>query len=243
MSHTEFNEEQFLSIYPDGIEKHYWTLARNLIIQKELKKNGISEKKLLEIGAGRGVVVESLRNAGFDCAGVDLANITVPDGMRKFLFTGKDFDELSFDLKNSVEVVMLFDVIEHLEDPFIFLHRIQESFPHATHCMISVPARQELWSNYDIFNGHHVRYSLETLSFLFSQLRWKTLHMQYAFHLLYLPGRLLLRSTGKRRTVIKAPKGFMVPIHRFLAFLLVLDYNFFPKKYFGSSIVAVARLR
>ena len=36
-------------------------------------------------------------------------------------------------------------------------------FENAKHLVITVPARQELWTNYDVFNGHFKRYNLTDL--------------------------------------------------------------------------------
>lgn len=240
MSHTEFNDEQFSSIYPKGIECHYWTLSRNRILKTELLKHNVQGKKILEIGAGRGIVVEYLRAHGFDCSGVDLAQVPVPQHLESVLFTGTDFTDLSLDFRSSIEVVLLFDVIEHIENPNIFLKKVQEYFPCASQCVITVPARKELWSNYDIYNGHFVRYSMETLDILMRELNWNVVSMQYLFHTLYLPARLLLRTTGKRNTVIHAPKGMNIYVNTIVATLLYLDYRFLPKKIFGTSVLCVA---
>lgn len=240
MSRTEFTDEQFASIYPKGIEGHYWTLARNKLIQRELEIHSLRGKKILEIGCGPGIVVRFLRRAGFNCFGVDLAKVSPVEGVESIVYSGTDFANLPDDFRQSIEVLMLFDVIEHIPNDGEFLDRVHISFPNAKCLVVTVPARSELWSNYDEFNGHHRRYSADSLAGVLSQGGWKVVDVQYLFHVLYIPARLLLRVVGKRKTAIYPPKGLFVYIHKILAWMLVLDGVMLPKRFFGSSAIGVA---
>jgi hypothetical protein len=53
------------------------------------------------------------------------------------------FDSLHFG------AILLRDVVEHIEDAGTFLRDLLRAFPNARHVLIAVPARMELWSNYD----------------------------------------------------------------------------------------------
>lgn len=241
MNKTEFNEEQFLSIYPEGIENHYWTLARNKIIKRELDKHGLRDKKILEIGSGKGIVVDFLRKDGFDCYGVDLSPVEVLPGLDKFIVAGTDFAYLDKDLRDSVEVVMLLDVIEHIEDPKLFLSRVGDNFVKADKLIMTVPARKELWSNYDVFNGHHKRYDLKSFTSVSESLGWGVVSMGYLFHLLYLPATILIKFFGKRDTRILAPKGLSIFLHKILANIMFLDYLLIPRSFLGTSLISVCK--
>ena len=69
---TQYGKEEFDINYPAGYEKNFWPLARNYIIGHELKKFGLLQEKILEVGCGKGIVIKSLREQGFDCWGVEL---------------------------------------------------------------------------------------------------------------------------------------------------------------------------
>ena len=75
---TEFNKEQFDSIYPQGIENHYWNNARNKLLKNILKKSG-AVKNILEVGCGKGIVTEYLLHNGFGINGVELAEVPIND--------------------------------------------------------------------------------------------------------------------------------------------------------------------
>src|SRR2546427_1758068 len=162
-SHTEFALDQFDQVYPPGIENHYWTFARNQIVEHQLKALGLEQPRILEIGCGKGVVVAFFRKKGYPCWGVELAQVTPMESVKDFVHTGVSATDLPSDQRESFNVLFLLDVIEHLPDPVAFLFGLKAAFPNVSRLIITVPARTELWSNYDTFYGHYRRYDLDSL--------------------------------------------------------------------------------
>lgn len=238
MPQTEFTQEQFEAIYPSGIGRHYWTLARNLIIKRELIRNSLRGKRLLEIGCGRGIVVDFLRQSDFDCYGVELAPVDPLSKITQYIYSGMDFTNLDQKFIDSIEVILLFDVIEHLANEQDFLNRIRKIFPKVKYLIMTVPARMELWSNYDTFNGHLRRYDLQSLKQSVENCSWMTTSSRYFFHLLYLPAWLLLHFSGQRQTKIVPPTGLAILGHKLLAYLFVFDSILFPNRCSGTSIIS-----
>jgi len=239
--HTEFTSTQYEAIYPEGIEHHYWTKVRNWIIARVVKKH-TAKGKVLEIGCGKGVVVEYLNNNGFDCFGVELANIPVSSALQTKVLTGKDVGDLPSDYCDQFTTILLLDVIEHITDPVSFLQNIKAQFKNLQTVVLTVPARQELFSNYDEFNGHCRRYDWQMLKDLATETNVKTTYQSYFFHALYLPARLTLWLFGKRSLHIKAPRGFAKIIHTLIASLMYVDVRILPKKLRGTSLIAVLEI-
>lgn len=239
MTDTEFSQDQFSSVYPKGIEQHYWNRARNCIINDFIEENKLQEKRMLEIGCGRGVVLQALRTSGFDCYGVELAPVSIEKDLVGYLFSGIDFGKLPQQLIDSVEVVFLFDVIEHIEDEKEILSRIRHTFPRLTHVVVTVPARKELWSNYDIHYGHFRRYSIESLETAIHRSDFVSLRSSYVFHALYLPARLLAYCGAKRNVVVVPPGGVMRIVHRIIGWLFYIEYRVVPCYVLGTSIISV----
>jgi SAM-dependent methyltransferase len=241
MAGAAFTKEQFNKIYPEGIGNHYWNHARNRIIRKFLKKHRLNAGKIIEIGCGRGVVLDYLRKSGLDCLGVELGDADPVAGIRDYIFTNTDAFELPAELRQSIDVVLLFDVIEHLENPSEFLYEIKRKYSNVKHLVITVPARQELWTNYDAFNGHYKRYNLSDLKNI-SAPGISLLEACYFNHLLYPVFWVYARFIKKRGTDIKAPAGIVVLIHRIISLLLQIDNYLFPSRLYGTSIIAVFSL-
>ena len=65
--------------------------------------------------------------------------------------------------RRGVTTLLVLDVIEHLEDPIAFLREVLSSFPDVSSLIVTVPAREELWSAFDDFYGHHRRYTLRDI--------------------------------------------------------------------------------
>ena len=245
-SKTEFQIDHYQNLYPEGIEFQYWQIARNRILLKEVSKHLSSkEDRILEVGCGRGDVLLYLRNHGIDCWGVELADkVPVIDSVKNYIRLGLDANLLDQDFRNSVKIITLFDVIEHLPDPTSFLNELKINYPNLTHFIITVPACQEIWSNYDEFNGHFRRYNLKMMKEHSDGIGAKVISNRFFFKMLYLPA-LLLKKMGKNRNVeLKGPKpGFSRVIHRFIAAVSVLIYSILPSGFKGSSVLSVLKLK
>lgn len=236
---TAFDQEQYDAIYPDGIENHYWQKARIKIILDILNKNKIKNLKYLEVGCGKGVVVQELRKGHIDVCGVELASIPALSSVEQHVSTGISFIDIDEELRNQYTGIFLFDVIEHIEHPEQFISEIFKYYPNVKHIVLTVPAMRSIWSNYDEFNGHYKRYELDDLASLTDTTQTKILDQGYFFHLLYPMAKLLLKSNQNRSLEIKAPQGFGKLIHQVIASGFYREYKLLPNSMAGSSLYFV----
>jgi SAM-dependent methyltransferase len=236
---TEYTESQYSSNYPDGVENHWWNLVRNRFIHRILRAIDPPMSAVIEIGCGRGVVVGYLRKNGVNCSGVELAAVQPMHDAAGHVRTGISAFDLPAAERASYEVVLLLDVLEHLPDPREFLGRVLEHYPNARQLVITVPARPELWSNYDQHYGHFLRYTTKQLEQMMLGLCLRPKSIGYFFHALYLPAWLLAKSKKDRETDIIAPQGWRRLAHRFVSYLLVIDAVLLPSGLPGSSAYAV----
>jgi len=233
---TTFTSEEYANAYPEGIERHYWTLARNYHVARLLRRAPGSGGLVLDIGCGRGLTVEYLRGLGFDCRGFELSDVAIPAHLQAHCASSSDAFALPEELRGRVGAILLLDVLEHLEDPAGFLDQCVTSFPALQSLVVTVPARMELWSNYDDYYGHKTRFDLPSLHALVAREGLKVAESGYFFHALYPLLRLLMAFRGRREIRSSAPRRVFV--HRFLARGLVAD-SFLPGRWYGSSIAAI----
>lgn len=240
MKDTAFDSHQFDAIYPEGVENHFWTHARNCIIAHTLGRHELRGKKILEIGCGKGIVVQSLRSKGYDCWGVELANVATQENIQEYLYTHTDALALPAQIRDSFEVILFLDMIEHLPEPEKFLYKIIQKYPRAHHMIFTVPARQELWSNYDEFNHHFRRYDIATMKKLMEQCHMQRVEVNYFFHLLYPFMRIIALFLKRRSVHVQSPVGIMRVLHRILAQFFYGEYLVFPKQGVGTSLICYA---
>jgi len=236
---TTFTENQFDQAYPEGIETHWWNLARNHIVLRTLNQFIGREASIIEVGCGRGVVVDYLRRRGFACVGVERATVEPLSAVRDYVRVGTDAASLEADERRSYDALLLLDVIEHIADPILFMRELVDSFPALSHILLTVPARAELWSNYDDHYGHFRRYNREQLAELAKGLPVKVAALGYFFHAAYLLLRTLNLFKQTRATTLHPPSGAARWLHRLFAFGMALDYSLLPGRFPGSSLIAV----
>jgi len=238
---TTFDAAHYDKAYPDGVERHYWHRARNAVLAAALDREGLRGAPLLEIGCGRGLVTEALRDAGFDCRGVELARAVPPARVAPFIRTGTAFQDLPERERGAVRGVLLLDVLEHVSDPVAFLAEIRGALPRLERLVLTVPARRELWSRWDEFYGHRCRYDRRTLRGELDAAGYAVRSCRYFFHGLY-PFALAIKALGAARStdVVAPPESVL---HRAVGHWFATESVVLPGFVPGTSLLAVASAR
>lgn len=233
---THFAADQFSDAYPPGIEQQYWHVARNRILEKHLR--AIPAKRVLDVGCGRGILLEYLIAKGMDAYGVDLSPVPVASSLEGRLFSGMAAESLAESFRASIDTLVLGDVIEHLPDPVGYLMGLLAAFTHVNAMIVTVPARQEVWSNYDEHYGHYRRYDLAQLRATLTSVEFNPVELGYLFRFLY-PPALLMRTLGISRPVsLQAPRRPF--FHRIIAAGIQAEYSLCPRWIPGTSALCVA---
>lgn len=183
--------------------------------------------------------MQYLRERGLDCHGCDLSPYQpATPALGAVIRYGVDAVDLPAAERATVGTLLLLDVLEHLREPTAFLRRAVAAFPRLRQVLITLPARSELWSNYDAFYGHHRRYDRAAAAALAADAGLTPVRCRYFFHTLY-PVMALQRSLGIERDVAFKPvRGDT--LHRLLAAGLYLDDFCLPGALPGTSLLLLA---
>lgn len=208
---SEFDQQAFAMAFPAGVERNFWHLARNRIVEKEIAnavKKGLIQRDdpILEIGCGPGVVVKNLRDRGWLVFGSELGAPVVLSGCEGFIWTGQSAIHLDEKFRRSVSCILVLDVIEHVEDHVGFLKDIVEAFPAIRCIILTIPARMEVWSNYDEYYGHHRRYDRRIMAKTLHDAGLVPIQQKYFFHSLYIAAAVLRLLKIRREVKISATK-------------------------------------
>ena len=162
-------------------DSHWWFKARRTIIADILRGQKLpASTVILDAGSGTGGNLAMLSAFGqlsameMDEEARALANkrgmVTVEAGM---LPAAIPFGEKAFDL------VVLFDVLEHVEEDFNTLTMIRSRLSTGGKLMLTVPAFEMLWSVHDDMHHHKRRYSLPPLVRLMERAGYKVTFASY----------------------------------------------------------------
>ena len=185
----------------------------------------------------------SLRRHGVNAIGGDTGTPApiVPEIARILL--GQDALILPTDLRRQVQAMLILDVLEHLPAPAAFVASLVTAFDACRDIVITVPARQELWSNYDEYYGHYRRYDLKSAETLYPRNMLERTGVRYAFRLLYPPALALSITKAGRSVSIAAPSPAGRPVHGLLARYFQMESALVPRWIRGTSVVMTLRRR
>ncbi|WP_165219242.1 class I SAM-dependent methyltransferase [Aquisphaera insulae] len=151
------------------IGRHPWWRARTNLTLSLLDGLGIRPPaRVLDAGCGWGTTLSALEARGYRVVGADISRRALETLDRP----GRELVEvdLSCPLPQELvpfEAVLLLDVIEHIEDDRGALSRAGSLVKPGGVLIVSVPARPDLFTEFDAIQGHRRRYLPETLSAAF----------------------------------------------------------------------------
>ena len=150
--------------------EHFWIKRRFEVFRQLLRRVDLDlpNLKVAEIGCGNGLVQHHFsKYYGVNVDGFDLNEIalekSVVTGQKLFLY---DIHERNPDYKNYYDLIILFDVIEHIDDPIQFVDSALYHLKKGGVLAVNVPALQALYSDYDLAAGHIRRYNINSIKLL-----------------------------------------------------------------------------
>lgn len=201
----------------------------------------------IEIGCGRGVLKAQLEEKAawaIDGVELDLSALKAnPKGRGKlFLY---DVFEKNKQFAAQYDFLILFDVLEHIQNPGEFLNACLFHLKPNGYLFINVPALQLYWSAYDIAAGHVRRYNKAALSAELGTACCQLLDIRYwGFCLQPLLLLRKLTTSAKQKTDDIIQKGFKPPmpfINKIFVALMHLESFSLKNPPSGTSILAIAQ--
>ena len=230
------------------VKRHPWELARYRIIKEKVSSmlNDVPEGVkpiLVDIGCGDAFVVQQLYNeflpvwsesAANAVVAIDInftpENIATLKSVNNHVLYLQDVSELKTD-KNCAYIVLLNDVIEHIEDHQGFVEILDKHFADVAlfQLFITVPAYQNLFSNHDIDLGHFRRYKVSQLKEYARNLNANVTESGYFFFSLFIARRIVKIfeppiDVNREGIGVSAWKGGALATFLFKS-VLIIDYT------------------
>ena len=237
-----YTAQEYALGYPEGIETHFWNIARHHALRHVLQQLELEDQLIMDVGCGVGITTRFLRQQGFNIRGVEQGDAPVPAHSRAYITTGQNLFAMTAEQKQGIRCVLLLDVIEHMAEREEFLTEIHRQLPNCQTLVVTVPARRELWSDFDRFWGHLLRYDRPTLAGELSRCGFSVQKNSYYFHLVYFAGLLLKALRLNRNNAFSSPRKSwpLGLLHSLLGWYGRLENRLIPGFVPGSSILCVA---
>jgi SAM-dependent methyltransferase len=118
-----------------------------------------------EIGCGNGLLQRDIEDYyGTPVAGFELNEIALEKNVsRQSPLYCYNIHQRNAEFRGYFDLLVLFDVLEHIEDEGGFLQSVKFHLAQSGTLLINVPANQFLYSDYDRAAGHVRRYSIKQL--------------------------------------------------------------------------------
>ncbi len=162
-------------------EEHWWWRAREKALNRVLAGLPDLRGPVLDVGCGDGLYFPHLETIG-EVWGVEPEVRAVSEEM---LATGRihlrPFDR-SFTPDRRFGLVVMLDVLEHLDDPEEALTLAHSLTVEGGWLVLTVPAIPGLWSSHDDFNHHRTRYTRPALLQAVRDVGFTVTQCEYLFH-------------------------------------------------------------
>jgi len=237
---VDVKEEKLLG---DSVSTHWYYVSKGRALVEFLSER--PAKEILDVGAGSGVFSRHL----IDC-GMTLGAVCVdPNYAREYNenYNGASLSFVHTVTKVSQELILMMDVLEHVDDDVGLLRGYSEKMRSGGRVVITVPAFQFLWSGHDVYLEHRRRYTLSQIENVAEQAGLRVQHSRYFFGILFpvavlirLFDKLILAMGGSKanshlRPTSEIANVFLTRVHDFERRLL-FPFN----KMFGLTVFCLA---
>jgi len=230
-----------------GVDDYWWYRVRARLLETILRPYVGDADTVLDVGSADGPSVGWLRGRRTHVTlDLDPRGLTVGEGVNGSALA------LPF-ATGAFDVVGAFDVLEHCEPEGVAVAEFARVLRPGGRLLLSVPAYQWAWSDFDVQNGHHRRYTRPRAVAAVEAGGLEVLRVSHAFAStfpLFAAERLVRRAKLAVRSGDAVEAADIVPLPptpeplaRVLTGLGLLDERILRRRDlpFGSSVVLVAR--
>lgn len=179
-------------------DNYWWHRAKRQLAVRLLRQHFPPPGRLVEGGIGSSRNLLAFREMGYEVSGFDVMPAAVELAHERGLH-----DVRLHDLADpwpiepdSIRAVVLLDVLEHVGDPVAVLSHVRETLQPGGGVVVTVPAYQWLYSDWDQALGHYRRYTRGLLRSQAEQAGFQVLKLTH-WNAFTLPAAVAVRSYSR----------------------------------------------
>lgn len=144
---------------------HFWIRRRFEVFQRLAGELITGARRMADIGCGHGLLQRQIEEAyGREVTGFDLNECALKQNLsRRSPINCYDICQKDPALRGKFDLILLFDVLEHIADEEGFLNALLFHLGPGGKLVLNVPAGMWAYSGYDVAAGHVRRYSMGSL--------------------------------------------------------------------------------
>lgn len=138
---TQIPYESFLNVQDEAKEIETWSKLPRFNVLLPILSN-IPKRKLLDVGSATGFFMLIARRFGFEVYGMEASEKAVNIAKEKYnlnVVKALSFDELPEEYRKPYDVITAFEVLEHVEEPLVFLEKIYSLLDKGGILLLSCP--------------------------------------------------------------------------------------------------------
>lgn len=219
-------------------DRHWYYSAKATAILRATTKSLRISGNIVDVGAGSGFFAQRVKEAWRDISVICYDPFYSEDqvGVRDGISYQSN---LSSSELQDARLVLMIDVLEHIDNDGEFLSKIVRDVSDGTVFIITVPAFRSLWGKHDEFLGHYRRYRLGELIQVVSKAGLVVDQRRYLFRFVF-PVVWLIRKL-QRHDSKSDLSALPIPVNALLRLLCTFD-NLLPSgRVPGVTAMVVAR--
>ena len=145
---------------------HFWIRRRFEVMRRLAESVVRNSRRAAEIGCGNGLLQKDIEDYyGIPVVGFELNEVALQKNVsRRSPLYCYNIHQRNPEFRAHFDLLLLFDVLEHIEDESGFLQSVKFHLAESGTLLINVPAQQFFYSDYDRAAGHIRRYSVSQLA-------------------------------------------------------------------------------
>ncbi|GAB3598619.1 class I SAM-dependent methyltransferase [Angustibacter peucedani] len=148
-------------------DAHWWYRERRHLLARDVR--GMRPGRALDVGAAGGGNTRVLRDLGWNATALEYGAEGAGVARERGLATLRGDATALPVADRSLDLVVAFDVLEHLDDDDAAVREVHRVLRPGGHYLVAVPCDPRLWSAHDEAVGHVRRYTRATLGSLLTR--------------------------------------------------------------------------
>ena len=237
----DLKEEEILGEF---VEQHWYYRSKAAALLR--LTNSLEARSILDVGAGSGFFSKALLSKTMAQQALCIDPFYQEEHDK--LVAGKPMQFRRKCNTTDADLLLMMDVLEHVEDDLGLLLSYVNKIPSGAHVVVTVPAFKFLWSSHDEFLGHYRRYTLKQMVRVFEKAGLELEQKCYYFGLVFPLAATVRLLGGLRGNRQESPQSDLKQhgtlINRLLSLVCQLELPWFRlNRLAGLSVFCLARKR